>query len=60
MHFTNWPRYTILRGKVMWKEGQLLGTAANGQYLKRGKSLLGAPTPGPAKDVHRVATWLKD
>jgi dihydropyrimidinase len=41
----NWPRYTILRGKVVWNRdhGGLLGTPGDGLFLKRGRSLL----PGP-------------
>lgn len=40
MFFTNWPRYTILRGKIMWANGQLIGKPREGRFLRRGKSML--------------------
>ncbi|KAL4804635.1 hypothetical protein BDV18DRAFT_165987 [Aspergillus unguis] len=45
MEFTNWPRYTILRGKVVWdRDGQgILGGKGDGAYLKRGRSTLSRP-----------------
>ncbi|MCJ1417362.1 hypothetical protein MMC32_003705 [Xylographa parallela] len=45
IEFANWPRYTILRGKVVWdRDGEgLTGKIGDGQYIKRGASLL----PGP-------------
>jgi dihydropyrimidinase len=45
MEFENWPRYTVLRGKVVWDRdnGGLLGVSGDGNFLRRGKSLL----PGP-------------
>lgn len=45
MTFENWPRYTLLRGKVVWNrdEGGFVGKAGQGQYLKREASSL----PGP-------------
>ena len=45
MMFDNWPRYTILRGKVVWnrdKEG-LVGTKGYGEYVRRGMSSLRGP-----------------
>lgn len=43
--FENWPRYTILRGKVVWNgDGrELRGYKGAGRYIKRTKSLM----PGP-------------
>lgn len=40
-----WPRYTILRGQVVWdKEGEgLLGKKGYGQFVKRGPSSLAGP-----------------
>lgn len=40
-----WPRYTILRGKVVWdKDGEgLLGEKGYGQFIKRDASLLAKP-----------------
>ncbi|KAK0713218.1 D-hydantoinase [Lasiosphaeria miniovina] len=39
----NWPRYTVLRGKVVWDrdDGGVLGQKTFGQFVKRGPSLLG-------------------
>ncbi|KAI7240487.1 D-hydantoinase [Hortaea werneckii] len=38
MQVKNWPRYTILRGKVIWnQETGVLGDMRYGQYLKRGR-----------------------
>lgn len=40
----NWPRYTILKGKVVFKEGKVQEEAAGfGKFLKRGKSSLAGP-----------------
>lgn len=43
-----WPRYTILRGQVVWDRdgGGLLGKKGYGKFLKRGKSSL----PGPREE----------
>jgi dihydropyrimidinase len=54
MSFTNWPRYTILRGKVVWAEGQLLGTPQDGETSQ----LTTAAVRSIADDKRRVATWL--
>lgn len=45
MEFQNWPRYTILRGKVVWDRdnGGLLGKMGDGVFLKRGRSTLSKP-----------------
>lgn len=45
MEFANWPRYTILRGQVVWDrdQGGLAGKMGDGKYIKRTGSLL----PGP-------------
>lgn len=39
MKVRNWPRYTILRGEVVWDKdgGGILGKMGYGEYLKRGK-----------------------
>jgi len=39
----NWPRYTILRGEVIFEEGQVKGKKGDGAFLKRGKSSLSSP-----------------
>jgi dihydropyrimidinase len=57
---TNWPRYTILRGKVIWANGKIIGKPRDGQYLKRGKSVLSTGLKGQKKDVREVADWLYD
>jgi len=43
--FRNWPRYTVLRGKVVWDRdnGGLKGNIGFGQFLKRGRSTLSRP-----------------
>ncbi|KAF2089409.1 dihydropyrimidinase [Saccharata proteae CBS 121410] len=45
MKFRNWPRFTILRGKVVWdrENGGVVGEMGDGQFLKRGKSSLSKP-----------------
>ncbi|KAL4972296.1 hypothetical protein BDW66DRAFT_163005 [Aspergillus desertorum] len=45
MEFTNWPRYTILRGKIVWDRdgGGVVGSKGDGGYLKRGRSTLSGP-----------------
>jgi dihydropyrimidinase len=47
----NWPRYTLLRGKICWdRDGEgLVGKKGYGEFVKRGKSSL----PGP----RRQAEW---
>lgn len=54
----NWPRYTILRGKVMWANGKIVGKVRDGQYVKRGPSQLSQGLPGADRDPRRVAAWL--
>ncbi|KAI1621858.1 putative allantoinase [Exophiala viscosa] len=48
MELNQWPRYTILRGEVVWDRdnGGLLGKKGYGNFIKRGKSTL----PGPGKE----------
>ncbi|KAL1858792.1 hypothetical protein VTK73DRAFT_7808 [Phialemonium thermophilum] len=38
----NWPRYTVLRGKVVWDRdrGGIVGQKGDGQFVKRGTSSL--------------------
>ena len=45
MELNQWPRWTILRGEVVWDRdgGGLLGKKGQGVFLERGKSTL----PGP-------------
>ena len=42
MKVKSWPRYTILRGKVVWDRdnGGLVGKMGDGKFLKRGKGLI--------------------
>ncbi|KEQ99274.1 hypothetical protein AUEXF2481DRAFT_36590 [Aureobasidium subglaciale EXF-2481] len=56
--FVNWPRYTILRGKVIWAEGELTGKAYDGEYLKRGPSYFGKGASKRPIDSRKTATWL--
>ena len=38
VHVGNWPRYTILRGQIVWDQAKgIVGKMDYGQYLKRGK-----------------------
>ena len=46
----NWPRYTILRGQVMYKEGEIVGSVGYGRYLKRGSSKLTRGFPKQVND----------
>ncbi|KAF2416996.1 dihydropyrimidinase [Tothia fuscella] len=43
--FRNWPRYTVVRGEVVWdRNGKgVVGSKGFGRYLKRGSSSLGQP-----------------
>ncbi|KAK1716693.1 dihydropyrimidinase [Colletotrichum acutatum] len=45
MKFNNWPRYTILRGKVVWdRDGSgIVSDMGYGDFLRRGKSTLSKP-----------------
>lgn len=36
IEFLNWPRMTLLRGKVMFLDGKIVGNNRFGQYVKRG------------------------
>jgi dihydropyrimidinase len=42
-HIANWPRFTILRGKIVWdRDGEgIVGDKTYGQFLKRESSSLG-------------------
>lgn len=59
MPFGNWPRYTIMRGKVVWDNGKLVGSPQHGQYLRREASQM---TQGAVQSItadrRRTATWL--
>jgi dihydropyrimidinase len=45
MTFNNWPRYTLLRGHVVWdRDGKgLVGSVGDGKYHKRAASSLSGP-----------------
>ncbi|KAJ5720416.1 uncharacterized protein N7483_008350 [Penicillium malachiteum] len=58
MEFSNWPRYTILRGQVIWEDGKIKGKAGDGEYLRRGPSQLRRGISKATKDPRRVAGWL--
>ena len=51
----NWPRYTVLRGKVVWERDGVgvLGEKGWGQFLRRGVSSLGGGSKKEAWDVER-------
>jgi dihydropyrimidinase len=50
IEFKNWPRYTIIRGKVVFSHGEVVGEMGYGQFIQREKSLL----PGPRN------VWLSE
>ena len=43
VEFKNWPRYTLVRGKVVFREGEVIGKLGYGKYQKRTKSTLSGP-----------------
>ena len=51
----NWPRYTVLRGKVVWERDGVgvLGEKGWGRFLRRGESSLGGGSKKEAWDVER-------
>ncbi|KAK3168267.1 hypothetical protein OEA41_004713 [Lepraria neglecta] len=51
----NWPRYTVLRGKVVWERDGVgvLGEKGWGRFLRRGVSSLGGGSKKEAWDVER-------
>ncbi|KAE9570651.1 D-hydantoinase [Colletotrichum fructicola] len=60
----NWPRYTILRGNVVWdRDGEgIVAPKGVGQFLKRGSSTLGQvwETIIYARDLIHIATGWDD
>lgn len=45
LNIQNWPRYTILKGKVVFEEGKFTDDASkSGAFVPRGKSQLAVPT----------------
>jgi hypothetical protein len=58
--FVNWPRYTLVRGTVVWAEGEITGKCGAGQYVKRGPSQLRHAPTSKAEDPRNVAGWLYD
>lgn len=57
MRFENWPRYTILRGRVVWDRdgGGVVGEKGYGRFLKRGRSGLQGGDGGVAGEAGRTA-----
>ena len=53
--FANWPRYTISKGKTVWKEGKLLGKAGDGSYLMRKPSIMAKP-----RRIYNTGKWNVD
>ena len=49
-----WPRYTILRGQIVWdrENGGLVGKKGYGQFVKRGESLLAVKAQGEWNPEH--------
>ncbi|ETN42713.1 dihydropyrimidinase [Cyphellophora europaea CBS 101466] len=52
---TNWPRYTVLRGEVVWdRDGDgLVGRKGYGEFVRRGKSSLPGPRGEEEFDVSK-------
>jgi dihydropyrimidinase len=59
---TNWPRYTVVRGKVVWDGDQqaIVGSLGDGQFVARGPSQLFSQYEGRADDSRRTARWLHE
>lgn len=36
--FKNWPRYTLVRGKVVFKEGSVVGEKGYGEFQREGRA----------------------
>ncbi|QDS76794.1 hypothetical protein FKW77_002319 [Venturia effusa] len=51
--FKQWPRYTILRGEIVWDKdnGGLVGKKGYGSFLKRGQSSLAGSREGGEWDI---------
>lgn len=52
MTFTNWPKYTVVRGELVWDRdnGGIVGKLGFGKFLKRGASALA----GPRKELNPI------
>ena len=48
-----WPRYTVLRGEVVWDRdnGGIIKAKGYGQFVKRGPSSLAGPLSNKEWDV---------
>jgi dihydropyrimidinase len=52
-HLAAWPRVTLSRGRVVWREGQYLGQAGHGQFLRCER-----PAPAAVRGRgHRSPLW---
>ena len=52
-HLAAWPRVTLSRGRVVWREGQYLGQAGHGQFLRCER-----PVPAAVRGRgHRSPLW---
>lgn len=55
----NWPRYTIVRGNVVWANGQHTDLRKKtGQFVPRTGCSLFTNRSSSSKDVRRSAAWL--
>lgn len=54
LEYANWPRYTILRGAIVWDRdhGGILGSKNAGRFLKRGASTLSKPRQVFVNEFH--------
>ena len=54
IEYTNWPRYTIVRGQVVYSrdQGGVVGSKHSGRFLKRGVSTLSKPREVFVNEFH--------
>lgn len=43
LQIDNWPRYTLVKGKVVYREGEIVSDSGIGSYVKRSKSSMCSP-----------------
>ncbi|PWN21444.1 aminohydrolase [Microstroma glucosiphilum] len=55
---SNWPRYTMVRGKLIWSNGKIVGQLSHGNFVKRGPNSLHQRPQPFGTDLRNVATWL--
>lgn len=54
----NWPRFTLVKGRVVYKEGKIVHENAKGEYIRRKKSSLCSPNnnwPSEWRPAYEIA-----